>query len=237
MEQGLDAADVAAENTIDQGSPESGGLSQEQVNRIVAREKSRAAEAARREAESKYQQELEKLQQIRQSQAERNDNVSRDVDADAIYQQVQERFNAKMQEEQMRKQMEEVASNYLRRVEDGKKAYADFEEVTKEFDPTAFPQLTFLLSGIENAGDVLYDISKNPMKLAALDRIAEKNPRLAQNELQKLAKSIAENKQAQMDAQYQQAPDPLDRLSPTRISGDRKINTISDLRNQDWLRG
>jgi len=210
---------------------------QDEVNRIVAREKTRAADSARREAEQKHQQELEQLNAMRMQQEQRNAQVPRDVDANAIYQQVQERFNKEMQERQLKDQMTQVANNYLSKVELGRKGYDDFDEVTKDFDPTAFPQLTYLLSGIENAGDVLYDLSKNPMKLAGIDRLAEKNPRQATTELLKLSKSINDNKQAQSDAQNQNVSEPLDRLTPSKVAGSNGKMSIKDLRGQSWLRG
>lgn len=216
-------------------------LPQDEVNKIVAREKSRAAEGARREAEQQYQQQLEAL---RSQQQQHNAQIPRDADSAAMYQQVQELFNQnvaahqkQMQDEQQRQHMTQVANNYLAKVEQGKSAYADFDDVTKDFDPTAFPQLTFLLSGIDNAGDILYDLAKNPMKLAGIDRLAEKNPRQAQSELLKLSQSINANKQAQADAQNQDVAAPLDRLASSRVAGSNGKMGIKDLRNQPWLRG
>jgi|WetSurMetagenome_2_1015567.scaffolds.fasta_scaffold24785_5 hypothetical protein len=212
-------------------------LPQEEVNRIVAREKARAAESARREVEERYQRDLEALNAQRMAQEQRNAEVSREVDANTIYQQVQERFNREMQERQLRTQMENVANSYLQKVEEAKKNYDDFDEVTKTFDPTKFPQLTYMLSGIQNAGDVLYELQKNPEKLGTIDHLASKSPDHAQILLLKLSQSIANNRQAQADAQTQQVSEPLDRLQPSRVSGSNGKMTISDLRNQPWLRG
>lgn len=212
-------------------------FTRDQLAKIVNAESTKAAAQAKREAEEKYQRDMEALNATRVQQEQRNAEVPREVDANAIYQQVQERFNKEMQEQQMRAQMTQVANNYLQKVAQGKAAYEDFDEVTKDFDPTAFPQLTFLLSGIENAGDVLYDLAKNPLKLAGLDRLAEKNPRQAQNELLKLSKSINDNKQAQAEAQTQNVAEPLDRLQPSRVSGSNGKMGIRDLRNQPWLKG
>lgn len=209
-------------------------LSQSQVNKIVQHEKQKVAQSTKRELEERHQRELEALHA---QQQQRNENVPRDVDANAIYQQVQERFNQEMQERQLKSEMERVANSYLSKMEQGKTAYDDFEEITKEFDPTAFPQLTYLVSGMENAADVIYDLSKNPLKLVGLDRLAEKNPRQAQTELLKLSRSITENRQAQSDENSQNVAAPLDRLQPSRVSGSNGKMGISDLRNQDWLRG
>jgi hypothetical protein len=212
-------------------------FTRDEVAKIANAQSIKAAAQARREVEEKYQRDMEQLNAIRAQQEQRNAEVPRDVDANAIYQQVQERFNQEMQEQQQRAQMNQVAQNYLQRVDQGKAAYEDFDEVTKDFDPVAFPQLTFLLSGIENAGDVLYDLSKNPLKLALLDRLAEKNPRQAHSELLKLSQSINDNKQAQADAQNQNVAEPLDRLQPSRVSGSNAKMGIRDLRNLPWLKG
>ncbi len=209
-------------------------LSQDQVNKIVAREKARAADSARRDAEERHRAEMD---QMRQSQEQRNSEVPRDVDANAIYQKVQEQFNKEMQDRQLKDHMSQVANSYLSKVNSAKASYEDFDDVTKDFDPTSFPQLTYLLSGIENAGDVLYDLSKNPSKLMNMDRMAEKTPRIAQSELLKLSQSIAANKQAQSDAAGQTVSDPLDRLQPSRVAGSNGKMGIRDLRNQAWLKG
>jgi len=93
------------------------------------------------------------------------------------------------------------------------------------------------LSGIENAGDVLYDLAKNPSKLAQIDYMAQRSPKMAQSQLQSLSKSIADNKQAQVDAKGQNIAEPLDRLQPSRVAGSNGKMSVRDLRSQPWLRG
>jgi hypothetical protein len=212
-------------------------LTQSQVNKIVQHEKAKAAHAIKRDMEERHQRELESIQSQQQKQTERNEHVPRDVDANALYQQVQERFNKEMEQRQLKSEVDRVAHTYLSKMEQGKSAYDDFEEVTKEFDPTAFPQLTYLVAGIDNAADVIYDLSRNPLKLAGLDRLAERNPRQAQSELLKLSRSITENRQAQSDESSQSVAEPLDRLQSSRVSGSNGKMGIRDLRNQSWLKG
>lgn len=210
-------------------------LTQSQVNKIVQHEKAKAADAARRQAEEKHQRDLEMLQASARGvqQDQRNESVSRDVDVNTIYQQLQEKFNT----ERLQNEMSQIANNYLAKMQKGPEAYDDFSDVTKDFDPTAFPQLVYLVAGLDNAADIIYDLSKNPMKLAALDRLAEKAPQKARAELLSLSASISQNKQAQADAESQQSEAPLDRLQPSRVSGSNGKMGIRDLRNQPWLRG
>lgn len=211
-------------------------IPQSQVNKIIKHKTYEAAQV-QRDLEERHQRELEEIKAQLQKQTQRNENVPRELDANAIYQQVQEKFNEEMHQRQLKSEMDRIANSYISKMEQGKAAYDDFEEVTKEFDPTAFPQLTYLVAGIDNAADVIYDLSRNPLKLAGLDRLAEKNPRQAQAELLKLSRSIAENRQAQSDENSTQVAAPLDRLQSSRVSGSNGKPSIRDLRNQPWLRG
>ncbi|CAB4127671.1 hypothetical protein UFOVP93_9 [uncultured Caudovirales phage] len=227
------------ENVVDNpiiGPEEEKMIPQSQVDKIIKHKTYQAAKI-HRELEEKHQRELEAIQAQQQKQTQHNENVPRDVDANAIYQQVQERFNQEMQQRQIKTEMDRIANSYLSKMEQGKTDYDDFEEITKEFDPTAFPQLTYLVAGMDNAADVIYDLSRNPLKLAGLDRLAEKNPRQAQSELLKLSRSIAENRQAKTDENSQNVAAPLDRLQPSRVSGSNGKMGIRDLRNQPWLKG
>jgi enoyl-[acyl-carrier-protein] reductase (NADH) len=212
-------------------------LPQSQVNKIVQREKEQAAQKARREVEERYQREIERINSQINQQSQRNENVSREVDADAIFQQVQERFNQEMQQKQLEAEMTRVANSYQSKMQEGANSYSDFDEVMKEFDPTAFPQLVYLVAGIDNAADVMYELAKNPVKLNALDGLAMKNPRYAHSQLLELSRSIADNKQAKADAQSQDVAAPLDRLQASRVSGSNGKMGVRDLRTQPWLRG
>lgn len=212
-------------------------LSQSQVNKIVQHEKAKAAQTIKRDLEERHQRELEQIKSQQQQQTQRNESVPRELDANAIYQQVQERFNQEMEQRRLKDEVDRVAQTYISKMEQGKSAYDDFEEVTKEFDPTAFPQLTYLVAGIDNAADVIYDLARNPLKLAGLDRLAEKNPRQAQAELLKLSRSIVENRQAQSDENSNPVAEPLDRLQSSRVSGSNGKMGIRDLRKQPWLKG
>jgi len=217
-------------------------FTRDELAKIVAHQSSQAAENAKREAEAKYQRDLESAIQAKQQQ--RNAEIPRDVDTDAIYQRIQERFNQDMREQHEKHQLEahraemtRAADSYHSKIAQGKTAYQDFDEVTKDFDPAAFPQLMYLVAGMENAADIVYDLSNNPLKLAGLDRLAEKNPRQAQAALVSLAQSISTNKQAHSDAQSQNIAEPLDRLQPSRVSGSNGKMSVKDLQNQPWLRG
>lgn len=216
-------------------------FSQADVNALIGREKQIAAQKARQEVEREYQQKAMQGQQQAQMQGQQEQQPMSSgpsqAEADAIYQQVQERFNREMQDRQFQQEMTNVANAYHSKMDYGRKAYDDFDEITKDFDPTAFPQLVYLVSGLENAGDIIYDLSKNPSKLATLDALAQRSPRMAQAELGRLSNSISQNSNARQEADQYSTQAPLNPLQPSRVSGSNGKMSVNDLRSQPWLRG
>jgi hypothetical protein len=232
---GMDVQGSASDKPQDAGKL----FTRDELAQIVATQRNAAA----RETEERLKKQQE-TNAIQAAQQQRNQQVPRDADTDAIYQQVQERFNQDMQkkaeqehQKALQAEWERAANSYVSKVAAGKSQYSDFDEITKDFDPAAFPQLMYLIAGIDNAADIVYDLSQNSIKLAGLDRLAERNPKQAHNELLKLAQSAAANRQAQVDANSQATNPPLDRLQPSKISGSNGQSSVRDLRNQPWLRG
>lgn len=218
-------------------------FSQADVNALIGREKQIAAQRARQEVEREYQQRAEQANAQKQMQSQQQEQQGMpqqgpsQAEADAIYQQVQERFNREMQDRQFQQEMTNVANAYHSKMDYGRKAYEDFDEITKDFDPTAFPQLVYLVSGLENAGDIIYDLSKNPSKLATLDALAQRSPRMAQAELGRLSNSISQNSNARQEADQYSTQAPLNPLQPSRVSGSNGKMSVNDLRSQPWLKG
>lgn len=239
---------------IDEQKPAEKMLSQSEVNAIVGREKQAAAERARREAEQAMMERFNQ-QQAQQAQAQAPaqaaiqaaqgqgaeqqapESGQRELDVDAIYQQLQERLNQERQQQALEAEMTRVANSYMSKMEQGKELYDDFADITKDFDPAAFPQVTYLLADIDNAADIAYELAKNPSKLVTIDAMAQKSPNMARAELTKLGNSIVQNRQAQQEAMQTGTDAPLDRLQPSRVTQGNGKLSISDLRSQPWLRG
>jgi len=232
--------DPAIAPVVDANAPQAQEkqLTQSQVNKIVQHEKSKL--------EEKYQRELAALQQQRtQSDASTSSSAQNPADTEeASYQKMRNRFVAELEENQrqaVQVQREAAARQtvdaYVSKMAQGKDAYADFEEITKEFDPAAFPQLAAFSAQLDNTADIIYELASNPSKLVTLDTLALRNPRQAQAELLKLSKSIAANKEAKSNADKRYTPAPLARLQPSKVSGSNGKLEIRDLRMQPWLKG
>jgi hypothetical protein len=226
---------------------------QHEVNAIIAGVKKSAAEKARQEVEREYQQ---KMEQQRQSYAPNGNEQQAggfsppsQAQADALYQQVQERMNSEMegkmrefvdqeiQSRQIQHQATNLANMYEANIEQSRKDYSDFDEVSKGFDPRSFPNLVYLVANMPNSGDILYELLKNPEKLNAIDDLSQKAPQLAHARLAQLSQSIAKNKAAVEEGNQYKIAEPLSPLTPSRVSGSNGKMTVSDLRSQHWLKG
>lgn len=228
-------------------------LPQSEVDRIIRQRLIEKEERVTKQLEEKYLAQLEALQKQQQEQAaaniqtqqqQRNQQVPEAVDIDQMYQKLTEKFNQDRQkeleaqkEQQLYHEMEQIANNFYGKMEQGAANYEDWATVTQNFEADKFPQLVTLLAGMDNAADVLYELSQNPMKLINVDELARRSPRMAQAELAKLAASIQTNQTAMQNRDAMSTQPPLARLQPSKISGSNGQLSIQDLKSQDWLRG
>ena len=151
-------------------------------------------------------------------------------------QQQQEEALRAQELEQQRREVDEIAKTYLDKMSQGKEIYQDFDEVTADFSPAAYPQVTILASQQDNLPDIMYELSKNPQKLTHLHVMALTNPQQARKEMTKLSQSIKRNDEA--IANNSKSPAPLSKLKTSARAGtDSGKRSIADLRKQDYLRG
>lgn len=200
-------------------------IPQSQVNSLIGRAKQQAYEKAMREAEQKYQ-----------SPAQRNE--PQEIDYDRIYKQVEERARNEREEAQQQQYLQDVASKFLEGEKKAKAELSDFDEITRDAreDIEKFSETVILLSQFPESGHMFYELARNPEKLAYIDNLAKKSPRLAHKALQKLNKSIVDNKSVYNNSD--EIMQPLDRPTPSKISSSsEKSSNIRDLRGADWLRG
>ncbi len=164
-------------------------------------------------------------------------------DEEALMQKMSERMQQQQQDalkaqelEQQRREVDEIAKTYLDKMSQGKDIYEDFDEVTSDFSPAAYPQVTILASQQDNLPDIMYELSKNPTKLTHLHVLALTNPQQARKEMTKLSQSIKKNDEA--IANNSKSPAPLSKLKTSaRAGSDNGKRSIADLRKQDYLRG
>ncbi len=157
-------------------------------------------------------------------------------EAAAMMQSQMEEQRQTQEREQQKAQVDEIARTYIDKMAQGKEIYDDFDDVTGDFSPQAYPQVTILASQQDNLPDIMYELGKNPQKLATLHVLALSNPALARKEMTKLSQSIKKNEQAL--ASNVKSPSPLSRLKHSAQAGqDNGKRTISDMRKDPKYRG
>lgn len=212
----------APDGAVDQGTVEEKTLPLHRVNEIVRREKAQAAEQARRELEAEYQQ---KMQQAapQAAQAQSFGGVDQ-ISAAQIEKSIVDKLMAEadrrekeyhLQAEQQR--MEDLATKYFSKMQSGNDTIPEFKDVMANFNPSAFPQIVFLAADLDNTPQVMYELAKNPQKLAAIDYLAQRDPNAARNALSDMARSISSNDEAK--ANHVSAKPPLTELKASAKGG------------------
>lgn len=216
-------------------------VAKSRVNEIVKREKLAAADKVRREMEQLHAQELEKL---RNTQAPSTSPESPDIRSTVQqllseeiqkFQAEEEKRAKEAQEAELEKQLQQSASNYLMKIEQGKPEFSDFDDVMKDFDVRAFSGVALLAGQMDKTAAIMYELAQNPLKVAQLHTLAQQSPTLAEKEMRKLEASIVKNKQAALNNVQTNAP--LSRLKSSTVAGaDNGVMGLKDFKKADWLK-
>ena len=218
-------------------------FTEEQVNKIAGRARQEAADRTRKQLEQEYaKREAERQANAIGNQSESMGGMSTGVDTEQIKRQVYEQIMAEArgaQEQQAQEQhkaaMEKVAATYHQKMAQGKDLHADFDEAMADFDVSAFPKLAFLVSDLDNAASVMYELSKNPMKLGSINNLVENSPPQALKALKSLSASIQQNQQGMSQASPSA---PLSRMKSSVTAGaDSGEMSVASFKKQPWLRG
>lgn len=65
---------------------------------------------------------------------------------------------------------------------------------------------------LDNTGDVIYEVAKNPVKAVNLEALGRHDPKAFEREIKKLSDSIKANKEAAKN--ISKSPEPYQRLKP-----------------------
>lgn len=235
-----------------QSAPPEKMLPASQVNELIKK--------AKRKGEQKMQEQLDaakqQIEQLQTQQAEQQvQNVAQTgspqppqqqpqgMNPQDVMQQVMQQIEQKQQQEQQQREREQiekevnqVAEQYFGKMAQGKDMFEDFEAITADFNPAEFPQLVFLANQLDNTPAIIYELRKNPGKLADLAVLVEKSPNMARNELSKLSESIKRNDEAKRNLQETQ--NPLSRLKPSPVGTDSgTASSVRDFKGASYLKG
>lgn len=143
------------------------------------------------------------------------------------------RLMEKNQEDAIRKSQEQeanrIATEFFTKFEAAKKKYDDFDKVTADVDLQAIPGIVHIATTLDNTGDVMYELSKNPMKIGHIQSLINQGlGKLAYAEMKRLSESIKTNEEA---TNFKSPYPPLDKVRPSNTgTGNQGALSVSDYR-------
>lgn len=136
---------------------------------------------------------------------------------------------------QQQMQVNQLVHQFASKMSEGAKAYPDFDQVVGGMKLENIPGIVQLANNFENTKDIMYDLGKNPSKIANLTVLSQINPALAQQEMQRLSDTIKKNQEAV--ANQPKINEPLSHIQPSTAGTDNGSMSVNDWRSQPWLRG
>lgn len=199
---------------------------QSKVNEIIHAKTAAAYEKGRREAQAQPQSNMGGMPQMTPEHIQK-------MIAEEAQRQMHELAGAHERQAQ-EQEAHRIASEFHGKISAGKSRYEDFDNVMQDVDLATMPHIVQLAHATDNTADVMYELAKNPGKIATLTTLAYTNPALARREMNRLSESIKNNQAA---AQQKLANEPLNQISPSTVGTDSGSLTLKDLKNASWLRG
>jgi hypothetical protein len=212
-----------------QEAPPEKVLTQSEVNELVGRIKHDAYSKGLREGQAALQQPMQQNQPPIQSQAGSMGGMPQITD-DHIRQLIAD----EAQKQSHMTAAHNTLTNFASQLERGKAKYSDFAEtVGKLGNFQNIPHIVKMATDAGIAEDVMYDLGKNPGKVASLTTLSYINPILAEDEMKKLVDSIRKNQEALKDPSI---AEPLSQIRPSTVGTDNGSNSVRDLRRKSWAR-
>jgi hypothetical protein len=212
-------------------------IPQSKVNEIV-----QARLAKERDASSRKQEPVQDQQVTTQEQQ----NVAPDI-SQAVATELDKRLQSMQdtqREEAALSEAKKTLESLQTKIDEAATKYEDFEEVTKDVPYSSFPGLLTAANSVDNSGDVLYHLGKNPSKMRELassfqpvidpysgQQTANPMAQVAMKELRQLSDSMRNNELAK---QKDRPREPLSQIRPSNVGSDSGRSSISDLRKK-WL--
>lgn len=135
----------------------------------------------------------------------------------------------------------QIHNDFMSKMDAASAKYSDFKDVVGPLEkdisanPEVMAKLVIMINGMDNAGDIMYDLAKNPHKVGTLVTLSHTAPNLAQSQLAALSASIKNNHDAQ--SQVTNVNEPVGQLKPSPAKGaDSGSMSAKDLKKMDYLR-
>ncbi len=204
-------------------------LTNEEVNRIAAAKKNEGYSKGYKDALAQFQQQP---QQVPQQNYGQSVGGIQQLSPEDVQKMIAEHHqNLLMQQQQAQRDMEanRLAQTYFQKLQNSKEKYPDFEQVvgSLKYDSPHMAQIVHMATNLDNTGDVMYELRKNPEKLANLVVLTQIDPDVARQKLLDLSNSIKQNESAK---NIQMPDEPLSQHKPSNVGSGNGKPSLRDLK-------
>lgn len=226
---------VNTSSTPVQTTSDERSFKQSEVNEIVGRAKQEAIERFKRDGSMQSHSNSQSYGQhystdqnfTNSSQAQTQQNPQFDPRQAVAeeFQRLRDEYIAESDRNTQQQEAQKIAKEFLTKIEAGKSKYDDFEKTVTDVGFGNFPYIVQLANMVDNTDDVVYELAKNPIKIANIQSLVDiairngTSPTLALNEMKRLADSIKQNQNAQ---NFKSPNNPLSQLKPGNAGTDNK---------------
>lgn len=219
--------DNALEMNLDSSSEnEEDRIPKSRVTEMMKASKERGRELGRESMRDEYERVRQENERLKSSLT----SPSASLDENFISRKIQEELEARQaaqEENRFKEEVQRTTNEFISKLQNGNELYSDFDEVVSEFNPSAYPALVWLANNTDNTAAIVYELAKNPQKLAAMTVIAERDPKGAQVALKKLSASIKSNQEAAaLEKRSPQAP--LSKMQSSPVGSNAGDLSIAD---------
>jgi wyosine [tRNA(Phe)-imidazoG37] synthetase (radical SAM superfamily) len=222
--------EIQSNESINQGTEPNSEklLPQSEVNELIRLQKDKAFTKGYQQALTEHQAAAAQVQvptpPVAATQGATPQTAYSQEDAERVRAMVREETAAELQRQHQENWWRQSMQQLTQKVNAAKATIPDFDEVTGKINFTQMPHVMAYVNQFPNSGEMLYDLSKNPTKLAAVAGAPEP---LMMPMLQELSSSIAANNKAQ-DTKL--PPEPLDQSKPSAIGVDNGTMSLKDMK-------
>lgn len=197
---------------------------QSKVDEIVRHSNARVAEKARNEAVDEY-----KRSSSQNSQPASVGGMSSVTPEQirSIIAEEHQKYAQSIYDQSAVEQANRTAQEFLGKLNTASDLYPDFKDTVSKLPFSSISHVVGLANESENTAEVMYELAKNPLKMANINSLAQLNPDLARTEMNKLAASIKLNAEAK-NAKLPNSP--LTQIKSSPVNTDSGSMSVKDFR-------
>ncbi|UCE38409.1 MAG: hypothetical protein JSW00_04055 [Thermoplasmata archaeon] len=231
VQESAPAQDSGTESSVGQEHM----VPQSKVRQLVGTAKQKGYDQAAEEfrSQQQYAQQAPQYQQAPQAQSQAPSLGGIDQKTlDSYFDQRLNQYQQQQVEQQQQAYFQQEANRILQemgnKTSEAKSRYEDFDQTLESVGGfQSVPEVWQYANAVENGGDVLYDLAKNPGKVATILQLGSRDPNLAISEIKRLSNSIKQN---QTGANQQVAPEPTRQIKSSNVGVGDGPKSIADFK-------